>query len=526
MPQAVLDYCKGDYGISGEGEVSLPALVDRLTSGDDPTGIAGLVKPGEEAVPVCQSLTRLDLNSLAPPERDFDSRYYDFSFKTPRSIIKSREGVQTKRGCGQRCIYCTYPMIEGRKTRLLSPERVVDEIESLAGSTRAEQFEFVDSVFNAPMSHARQICKEMIRRKIDVSWTASCRPVLQEDEAQLFAAAGCEHVDFGTDSFSAESLAGLHKSFTREEAITASQACQKAGIHFCHHIILGGPGETTETLKETFSTMAALQGDSYQIMLGIRIYERTDLHKVALREGQISDTTNLLFPTFYFSMDLKKDSIELILEKAEENARKWMFPGAQARPLPLALNEALERKKDSTRFVDGAHTTHVDRELAYSICPQIMQKLTGWEIILTEAALSAKAGGWRQHEKITTQSPGDIPGTGEAGVVRLTYANVADAKAAIKREIEVTRKEIVESVPPFLTSSEVTIAKNDGNVNTIKVPLMIDENGAHPGHVHRTGAMVFQWGEDIFIIYGARYENAEILCGHLLEHLEGAKGKV
>ena len=69
--------------------------------------------------------------------------------------------VQTKRGCYHKCIYCTYPLIEGRNYKIRDAEAVADEIDQAYRRLGNVTFEFVDSTFNDPKNHAENICREI-----------------------------------------------------------------------------------------------------------------------------------------------------------------------------------------------------------------------------------------------------------------------------------------------------------------------------------------------------------------------------
>src|SRR5690606_12284231 len=69
------------------------------------------------------------------------------------------------------CNYCTYPAVEGKGMRKRPPEEVVDEIERVARTVNPRCFEFIDSTFNLPQSHAIAICEAIIRRGLKVRLT-------------------------------------------------------------------------------------------------------------------------------------------------------------------------------------------------------------------------------------------------------------------------------------------------------------------------------------------------------------------
>ena len=73
--------------------------------------------------------------------------------------------LQTKRGCPFSCIYCTYPLLEGKEVRLRKVEEVVDEIRHLTQEQGLDYIYFVDDIFNYPPSFAEALCREMVERK-------------------------------------------------------------------------------------------------------------------------------------------------------------------------------------------------------------------------------------------------------------------------------------------------------------------------------------------------------------------------
>lgn len=79
-------------------------------------------------------------------------------------------GVQSKRGCVFKCTYCSYPFLNNDNIRLRPPIEVVDEIEHMITNYGLQSFAFVDSVFNIPERHAKEICNEILRRGLKVKW--------------------------------------------------------------------------------------------------------------------------------------------------------------------------------------------------------------------------------------------------------------------------------------------------------------------------------------------------------------------
>jgi radical SAM superfamily enzyme YgiQ (UPF0313 family) len=252
-PERLMRLLNPDFGIIGEGEVSFPALLDCLGRGEtDPSTVPGLwrFKGGnlECTLPSAQSV---DINRTPQPDRGrVDTRYYDSGI----------ESIQTKRGCSLSCDYCTYPLIEGRSYRLKDPSVVVDEmIGCLNKNSKINHFFIVDSVFNIPASHAKLICKEMIRRNMKTPWTCYANPLAFDEElADLMKGAGCAGMEVGSDSGSDIILKKLRKGFTTQRIEALHRISKDRGLKDCHTFILGTPGETVHDVRETIKFIEKL----------------------------------------------------------------------------------------------------------------------------------------------------------------------------------------------------------------------------------------------------------------------------
>jgi len=141
-------------------------------------------------------------------------------------------------------------------------------------------------------------------------------------------AAGCDAVEFGSDSGSPLMLKNLRKSFSVEDQRMASWLCKEMGVDFAHYMLFGGPGETRETILETFALMDELEPTAVLTMTGIRIYPNTALHRTAIDEGVIGESTSLLEPVFYISPAIRDCFAELITSEAMKR-RNWIVPGLE-----------------------------------------------------------------------------------------------------------------------------------------------------------------------------------------------------
>jgi radical SAM superfamily enzyme YgiQ (UPF0313 family) len=316
MPEPILQYLCADGGIVGEGEEAFPKVLMGLAA-DSSLPVEGLIRrdSGKSSRPAWIQ----DLDSLPPPDwTTLDLKQY---------FLRGGMGnLQTKRGCPFRCIYCTYPLIEGEKIRLRSPEKVAQDAEVLIRLGIGNAF-IVDNIFSCPESHAHEVCRILIQKEIPLKWSCYAHPVyFSRALAENMRKAGCTGVEFGTDSGSPAVLAILGKDFAPGDIQRASQFAREAGLEVCHSLSLGAPGETEETLQETIGLMEKISPTAVIAMLGLRIFPGTGLARLAQEEGILSPSHDFLRPTFYLAQQVKEKITELAHKMAASHPN-WIFPG-------------------------------------------------------------------------------------------------------------------------------------------------------------------------------------------------------
>jgi len=329
MPDALLEYLGADFGIVGEGEASFVSLINDLDGKKD---LPGSLKPG--LIGARPAIIK-NLDDIAIPDRSgFDNKAY----------LKwgGMGNVQTKRGCPFKCVYCTYPVIEGKNTRLRNPELVSDEIESILEYGINNIF-FVDNTFNYPVDHAEAICREMISRKLPIKWSCYANPgFITPRLIELMIAAGCTGVEFGSDAANQTMLVSLGKNFSVTDLRNASTICRQAGMSFCHSLLLGGPGETMETVHQTFDAVLGMSPTATICMIGIRVVPKTRLSVIAVEEKMIGSKHDFLKPIFYISQAIENEILPFVKKFSTENPT-WIFPG-------LNINIDTELQKKLRRF--------------------------------------------------------------------------------------------------------------------------------------------------------------------------------
>ncbi|MBW2707676.1 MAG: cobalamin-dependent protein [Deltaproteobacteria bacterium] len=307
FPEEMMTVLGAEYGIIGEGE-RLADLLGAMENNDPIIGIPGVVtQTGPKTIPP-------PLVNPGGRKHLRDSPHLQYYLKNGGML-----NLQTKRGCPFKCIYCTYPHIEGRRLRLISPEAAAEDALRLQGAG-AKYFFVTDSVFNSDAAHSIAVAEAFIQADIKIPWGAFFAPVDPPDGYfELMARAGLTHVEFGTESLCDAMLKSYGKPFRATHVFRAHKAAIDSGLYVSHFFLLGGPGEEGNSIDETLNRVEKLTRSVLFFFPALRIYPHTDLYDIAVAEGQISTAGNLLKPCFYESKQIPRNEI---LRRLKTHARK------------------------------------------------------------------------------------------------------------------------------------------------------------------------------------------------------------
>lgn len=342
MPERILERCGADYGIVCEGEVAFPALLGCLRAGQPLDSVPNLVWRTDAGI-VRNPVRYADLLTLPTHQRTLvdNERYF---------LHGGQAGIETKRGCNRRCIYCVEPLTKGQRLRFHSPAQVADQIQNLV-ERGIFAFHINDSEFNLSIQHPIAICDELIRRNLHrrIEWYAYGMPAPFPDHlASKMREAGCVGMNFGTDSASEVMLAVLQRTFTKEDIRSALKTCRRHGLRSLVELLFGAPGETAATIKETIEFMQEIDAESVSITAGLRVFPGTELERMVRAEGitpdnpnlfgAITDNEDLSKPLFYLRAAIADNPLEYIASLTRGDPR---FFTVNAEILNYSTNQAL-----------------------------------------------------------------------------------------------------------------------------------------------------------------------------------------
>jgi radical SAM superfamily enzyme YgiQ (UPF0313 family) len=197
--------------------------------------------------------------------------------------------LTTSRGCPFKCIFCVGRKMVGARVRYRSPSKVVEELAYL-NTLDFNQINIADDLFTANKKHCLAVCDEIIERNLRLKWTSFARVDTVSEEILIrMKSAGCSAVSFGIESANPGILKTIQKGITLQQVKDAVDMCKRAGIIPHASFILGLPGETPETIRETMDFGEALKeaGLSYGFHLlapfpGTEVRERSDSFNIRI----------------------------------------------------------------------------------------------------------------------------------------------------------------------------------------------------------------------------------------------------
>ena len=304
FPEQVMAGGDVDLVVLGEGEITTVELLRRLTRGsarrpvreriqsrelDDVRGLAFLENGEVHLTPARENVVDLDVFPF-PAYDAFDLADY----KSPEipEQYQPLQGthVMTSRGCPFKCEFCSVNRFFKGKWAFRSPGNVADELEALVADLGVQHVYFSDDLFSLNHQRTIDICKEILDRKLDFVWMAETRvDCVNEEMLAWMRKAGCYRVYYGVESGSPRILKSINKGFTTAQVRRAFRMSHQAGLEPCCFLMVGNPGETTETIDETIELIQEIKPGTSPIVGITTILPGTRQYELSKRQGLISD---------------------------------------------------------------------------------------------------------------------------------------------------------------------------------------------------------------------------------------------
>ncbi len=282
MPKQTLIDTGADYVSLGEGEISLKKLLDANFDG---TGIQGIYNLENLPDKPIKGEKVENLDDLPMP---------DWGQISPKSYPRAPHGAVTKnypigiimttRGCPYGCKFCASPNFYDRKIRFRSPKNVVDEIEYLVKNHGVKEIHFEDDNFTLKRSHAYEVCKMIVDRKIKITFT--CPNGIRADKVDkelllMMKKAGCYCFAYGIESANSQILKNINKDEDIETIKKSIDIAADCGIDCVGFFIFGLPGETKQSIEQSInfalsSKLTRAQFMIFDVLPGCNLYDDLD----------------------------------------------------------------------------------------------------------------------------------------------------------------------------------------------------------------------------------------------------------
>lgn len=219
---------------------------------------------------------------------EFPIEKYKLRFFGPYGKHLNYFPILSAKGCPFPCIYCPYPIGFGKEIFYKSPVNLVNEIEFLYESFGIKAFVFRDQVFTANEERVKEICDLISERNLKVNWLCETRAdKVSKNLLKKMKKAGCNRIHYGVETGDENVLRKVGKPVANKEVIKeAFKITREEGIYTSAHVIIGLPGETKETLMNTYNFLLEINPDGVTWNL-ITSYPGTKLFNIAKQKKLI-----------------------------------------------------------------------------------------------------------------------------------------------------------------------------------------------------------------------------------------------
>lgn len=420
-PELLAGHPALDAVVLGEGEATLVELIDAWSRGGSLAEVPGIAyREGERCLQSAPRAPIGDLDLLPVPGAETgESVGVDYR--------RQLEFVITSRGCPASCLFCSSPLFWGRGVRFRSPVSVVEEIRLLKERYGLVYFSFRDDTFTADRKRVLEICRLLEEQRLQVLWNCQSR-VTAVDEEMLAAMkrAGCECIQFGVESGSAEMLKALGKRILPADVERAAAAVRRVGINLSVYLITGIPGEGEADLQQTVGLIGRIRPQDGQVS-PLVYYPGTQLFAQAVRQE--------LVPADLFEQQRGEGFLvrsDPFVEKARLSILK-------------ALNKAAGKGRFSRREFDRQRALLGYCFVTEMLCAEILEQQEDWD------------GALELYQGMIRAEPENVWGFLLMGALLARLGELKAARAAYLEALKLVPRHL----PALVALGEIALAAGD-----------------------------------------------------------------
>jgi anaerobic magnesium-protoporphyrin IX monomethyl ester cyclase len=302
---ALNEYPNLDIVVRKEGEQTFIELLNKLQTKTSLDNVAGITfRKGGKTVRTPDRPFLQDLDALPFPA------HHLLPLESLKHMGKILFPLITSRGCVYWCDFCSTVRMFGRGYRMRSPKNVVDEMQLVHDKYGVDQVTFYDDAFTVDRNRVMKICEELHTRKLDMTWDCGTRvDMVDREMLKTMHNAGCIAVWLGVESGSEAILGAMNKRIKLDQTRQAYKTAHDVGLMTIANVVLGFPGETEQTARETIRFVKELNPDDVGFYVATP-YPGTPMYEQVKKNGWLRitdfdkyDTAGPTFETPWLSME-------------------------------------------------------------------------------------------------------------------------------------------------------------------------------------------------------------------------------
>jgi magnesium-protoporphyrin IX monomethyl ester (oxidative) cyclase len=294
FPEAVMKDNNVDITIIGEGEITICEVLDCYSNKKSFDGVKGIMHrlngkvKKEEPRDFINNLDDIPFPAWELLENDLET--INNENKKNKFLMRKPLGfILTSRGCPRECYFCSVKLIWSRRWRMRSAKNVVNEIEFLKNKYGYREFHFVDDNCSVSKQRMRQICNELMRRKLNVKLatpTGIAINTLDKEILSKMKRVGFYRLCFGIESGDASTQKIIKKMVILEEAKKVIAYANKLGFWTSATFIIGFPHETMKEIEASIN-FAQKSNLDFAIFYLLIPQPATEVYKIFKEQGLI-----------------------------------------------------------------------------------------------------------------------------------------------------------------------------------------------------------------------------------------------
>ena len=296
-----------DFLFVGEAETGFPRLVKAIERGANKTGvkdfsdIPGLAFRDGQTIKINPNVIQDDLDGLGlaawdliKPQEYPESQHGAFFKQFPIAPI------MVTRGCPYPCTFCAGSLVSGKKIRRRSIDNVLGELKMLNNDFGIREFHIIDDNFTMDKEYVKDFLRKLKALNLGMTWAVPNgvrMDTLDDELLGLMKETGLYMISLGIESGSDEVLSEMRKGITVARIRECVNKIDRAGIDIAGFFILGFPGETPESIRQTIDFAAELPLKRANFFTYLP-FPGTESYAKLLASGELKDVD---WERFYFT---------------------------------------------------------------------------------------------------------------------------------------------------------------------------------------------------------------------------------